>query len=102
VRAHSAILCTGVLMWCIAPRQLWLSPDRALSLAPLRAIGRISYGLYLYHLPIYHALLLPAAGPATVALAIALTFAVATASYWLVERPILRYAARFRHRKPDR
>lgn len=102
VRLHSAILCTGVLMWCITPRELWLSPDRLLSVAPLRAIGRISYGLYLYHLPIYHWLLRPAESAWSPLLAAALTFAVATTSYWLIERPILRYASRFRHRAPDR
>jgi len=102
VRVHSALLCSGILMWCITPRQLWLSPERLLSPAPLRAIGRISYGLYLYHVPIFYWLLYPAPSMANAALAIIATFAVATASYWLVERPILRYAARFRHRGADR
>ena len=64
--------------------------------APLRAIGRISYGLYLYHLPIYHAVVVPTPTPLRALFALALSFAAATASYWLIERPILRYAARFR------
>jgi peptidoglycan/LPS O-acetylase OafA/YrhL len=68
----------------------------ALPWTPLRAIGRISYGLYLYHLPIFHWLLVPAPTPANAAMAIGLTFAVATLSYVAVERPILGYAKRFR------
>ncbi|MCK5942509.1 MAG: acyltransferase [Planctomycetes bacterium] len=101
-RVHSAVLCTGLLMWCVTPRTLWLSPDRVLSIAPLRWIGRISYGLYLYHLPVYHWLLHPGPTPARAALAVGVTFAVATTSYLLVERPILNYASRFRHRSADR
>ena len=100
VRMNTAVLCTGVLMWCLVPQGTALSLQRVLCPAPLRAIGRISYGLYLYHLPIYHAVVLPSPTPTRAALAVGLAFAVATISYWLVERPILRYAARYRHRGP--
>ena len=68
----------------------------------LRGIGRISYALYLYHVPIIHALGAhgdPVWGMTQMqafALAMVLTFAAATASYFLIERPILRLAARFR------
>ncbi|MEZ6038617.1 MAG: acyltransferase [Planctomycetota bacterium] len=97
-RVHLALLCTGLLMLCLLPTRHRFAPQQLLSIAPLRAIGRISYGLYLYHLPIFHWLLLPAqqADGVAVALAVASTFAVATASYWLIERPTLRYAGRFR------
>lgn len=81
-------------------------PVALLRTRALAFVGRISYGLYLYHLPVYFALGLlhgrfaepPSAG--RVLLAVALSFAVATLSYFVIERPILRYAARFRSRKP--
>jgi peptidoglycan/LPS O-acetylase OafA/YrhL len=101
-RVHSALLSVGVLMWALTPPGVLMSPARALSLAPLRALGRISYGVYLYHLPIYHWLLWPDPSMTNAGFAIAVTLAVATASYLLIERPILQYAARFRGRTADR
>ncbi|MBZ0154267.1 MAG: acyltransferase [Planctomycetes bacterium] len=99
-RLHMALLSTGILMLCLAPSRTGVAPQRLLTTAPLRGIGRISYGLYLYHLPLFQALLYAPATPTgpRVALALLLTLAAATLSYWLIERPILRYAARFRHR----
>ena len=66
---------------------------RLLSVRPLVALGRISYGVYLYHWPIYVLVDrqrwdLP--GPALLAVKLAITLAVAMASYVLVERPIRR------------
>ncbi len=64
---------------------------RALSVAPLVALGRISYGVYLFHWPIYLAVRPeerswpPAVGIALVAV---LTVMAAWASLVLVERPI--------------
>ncbi|MFO1076473.1 MAG: acyltransferase [Planctomycetota bacterium] len=72
------------------------SPWRLLSWAPLRAVGRISYGLYLYHLPIFHALLRPTPSGMRIALAVSLAFLAASLSYTLIERPILRYGSRLR------
>ena len=63
----------------------------ALSLPPLPTIGLISYGLYLWHWPIY-VLLAPGRtgldGNRLLAVRFAVTVAVATVSYVLVERPI--------------
>jgi peptidoglycan/LPS O-acetylase OafA/YrhL len=64
---------------------------RALAWAPLRWIGMISYGLYLFHWPIY--LWLTGSrtglhGPALLAVRVTVTFAAAIASYYLVERPV--------------
>jgi peptidoglycan/LPS O-acetylase OafA/YrhL len=63
----------------------------ALSWAPIRFVGRISYGLYLWHYPLFVWLNHERTGLYGVrllALRIAITFAVATASFYLVERPI--------------
>jgi len=85
-----------LVLLCLTVGDARGSPLRVLQASPLRAIGRISYGLYLYHLPIYHWLLLPTRAPGHAVLAIGLSFAVATLSYFTIERPILRYAGRFR------
>lgn len=93
---QSCLQATIVLLLCLTVGEARWSPLRLLLLAPLRAIGRISYGLYLYHLPIYHWLQRSGPTPGNMALAIGASFAVATVSYFAVERPILRYASRFR------
>ncbi len=64
---------------------------RGFALAPVAAMGRISYGLYLYHWPIF--LWLTADRTrlgrwALFGLRLSLTFAVAIASYHLIEMPI--------------
>ena len=64
---------------------------RMLSLRPLRWIGAISYGLYLWHWPIYvylNSARVNADGFWLFAIRISVTFVVATASYYLVEQPI--------------
>jgi peptidoglycan/LPS O-acetylase OafA/YrhL len=65
--------------------------QRALSWRPARAVGVISYGVYLWHWPV-QVVLTPARagfdGAALDALRVATTFAVAAASYVLVERPV--------------
>ena len=66
-----------------------------LSLGPMRWIGLISYGVYLYHWPVVVALSEPRTGLSGWALAlvrIAVTFVIATLSYYLVEMPIRRGA----------
>lgn len=71
---------------------------RVLSLRPLTYIGRISYGLYLYHWPLYlvvdhaHTGL---SGTELLVVRLSATFVVAVASFHLVEQPIRRgYLAR--------
>jgi hypothetical protein len=76
-----------------------------LSWEPLRRLGLISYGIYLWHWPIFVVLRpdlieretgLRPTGLALLALRLGLTLAVATASYLLVERPIRTGALRDR------
>jgi peptidoglycan/LPS O-acetylase OafA/YrhL len=76
-----------------------LVPDgwssRLCSVAPLRALGLVSYGLYLWHWPIYLTMTRARTGldgPALLAARLAVTGVVATASYFLVELPIRRGA----------
>jgi len=84
-----AALCAAVLVLQALDRT---SPvARALSVAPMVFLGRISYGLYLWHLPILAAFGVLGAGLTFVAVpAVALSIAAATASYYLVELPFLR------------
>jgi peptidoglycan/LPS O-acetylase OafA/YrhL len=72
-------------------------PARCLSLAPIRYVGRISYGLYLWHWPIFVGLdgaRTGLNGPALFMIRIVATFTVAVASYHLIEMPIRRGALR--------
>jgi peptidoglycan/LPS O-acetylase OafA/YrhL len=71
--------------------------SRVLSLAPLRWLGRISYSLYLWQqlflYPPWQPK--PLGWPQTLPWSLAATFACATASYYLVERPMIRVGRRF-------
>ena len=66
---------------------------RALAVPPLRALGIVSYGIYLWHWPVIVYLTAERAhvdGVALDLLRVALTLAAATVSYLVVERPIRR------------
>ncbi|MCB0969500.1 MAG: acyltransferase, partial [Ilumatobacter sp.] len=66
---------------------------RALSVRPLVALGAISYGVYLFHWPIFVVVdeaRLGTGGAVLFAVRVALTLAVAIASYRLVEQPVRR------------
>jgi peptidoglycan/LPS O-acetylase OafA/YrhL len=72
--------------------------SRALAWQPLVWTGQRSYGIYLWHFPLYGVILLghnlPATAPeldAERVLALALTFAIAAASYRWLERPVRRW-----------
>jgi hypothetical protein len=70
---------------------------RGLSAAPLRALGLISYGVYLWHWPVYVFLndeRTHVHGWWLVALRVSATLVVATASYRLIEQPVRRGALR--------
>jgi peptidoglycan/LPS O-acetylase OafA/YrhL len=82
-----------VLPAAIASGLLIVSRPRLFGVAPLVAVGRISYGLYLWHFPL--AMLLPAWA------AFFGSFLAAGLSYRFVEQPIRRAAAKWRT-GPDR
>ena len=82
-----SIACV-ILAAVAAPRSI---VPRVLSLAPVRYVGRISYGLYIWHWPIF--IWLDAArtglyGYELFALRVLVTFAVSVVSFHLIERPI--------------
>ncbi len=83
----NAVLTARIIAAILAPGPLTV----ALSWSPLQALGRVSYGVYLYHWPIF--LWLSAArtglstGPLFMLRAV-VTLGVAAASYHLVECPI--------------
>ena len=65
----------------------------ALSWRPFVALGRISYGVYLYHLPVFLFFTAQRSGLhgwALFAVRVLITLAVSIASYWSIERPIRR------------
>jgi peptidoglycan/LPS O-acetylase OafA/YrhL len=81
-----------------------LRPPGLLSSAPLHALGALSYGIYLWHMPVLYGLQLRDAFPQTALPALAAvlgpTLVLATASWLLVERPVLRWAARTTRPRP--
>ena len=95
----AAAAAAGVLIADIIARPSgWLAS--ALGRQPLVGIGRISYGLYLWHFPIVYgfgALAVDGTPPnfPRAALAIALSFLVAAASFRWIEQPMLRMKRRF-------
>ncbi len=91
----------AVLIFCVARQGLF---TRSLEWKPLVYLGKISYGMYVYHFsmtwfaarirdlaPISEDL----AKPLTALIAFALTFALASISYRLIESPILNLKDRY-------
>jgi peptidoglycan/LPS O-acetylase OafA/YrhL len=90
-------VCTALVIAAVV--QPTRNPLRAgLSLTPVRWIGQVSYGVYLWHWPVAIALN-PARtdldGWSLAVLRVAVTFAIAAVSYYLVEAPIRQ--RRFSH-----
>lgn len=80
-------ICAAIMLACLVGGPV----ARLLSLRPLTYLGDVSYGLYVYHWPIYLAIDradLTACGHVAAILKLGSTLAVAIASYHLVERPI--------------
>ena len=90
--------CSLVLALVVAPSG---TIGRILSWAPLVIIGQVSYGVYLWHIPVFkltYVHVLPhweLGAPAFVLFRIALTALVVVVSYRLIETPALRLKRRF-------
>jgi hypothetical protein len=82
-------LLSGGLLWSL---QVQHPLTAALGAAPLAWLGRLSYGVYLYHWPVYVLLDERRTGIDDVgvllALRVAVTMAVAVVSYYAIEQPI--------------
>jgi peptidoglycan/LPS O-acetylase OafA/YrhL len=87
----AAIAASAVLLSVTCVRESLLA--RCLSIRPLRYLGRISYGMYLWHFPLFqyldHARTHLDPYP-LLALRVAVTIVFATVSFYVVERPIRR------------
>ncbi len=85
----AALATTAVLFSVVCAQRSILA--RCLSVTPLRYVGRISYGMYLWHFPLF--IFIDNArtgltGYPLFAVRVALTLAVASASFYVIERPI--------------
>lgn len=72
----------------------WLG--RLLGVAPLRVLGRVSYSLYIWHLPVIgwtNRYLNDFSAPVQVGAAVIWMAAVTTIAWWIAERPVLRLPA---------
>jgi peptidoglycan/LPS O-acetylase OafA/YrhL len=95
--ASIAALSVGFVvfeMMGTAPMKFGLS---LLRFRPLAWTGRISYGLYLWHIPVFFVLGKPAhwTGAQIQIARFVLVYAVAAISYYLLERPFLKLKSRF-------
>ncbi|MCH7718967.1 MAG: acyltransferase [Chloroflexi bacterium] len=91
----SAVAIAVVIAAVVQPQRGPLG--RLLSLSPLRGLGRISYGVYLWHWPVY-LVLTPVRtgwhGYGLLTVQVAVTLALAIASYYVIENPVRRGALR--------
>ncbi len=99
-----SLLIALTLGWIVRRRGALLLPMRLLRCAPLRALGVISYSLYLVHIPVYYASLRaaamfrltgPAAGWIVSAAALFVSILCSALSWKFFETPILRLKDRW-------
>jgi peptidoglycan/LPS O-acetylase OafA/YrhL len=85
--------CAGAALIILAGEKADTAVGRLIGLAPMVFIGNLSYSLYLWHWPVLAFGRLANAGPLDAggtALAVALAFALAWASYRWIEKPLLK------------
>lgn len=122
-REPGAVLSSGLALLSVGLVALalggWPKLVRALEARPLAAVGRVSYGVYLYHQCVFREFddqlvaaerrwpgtlrlaASPLAHTALVLLAVGLTLGLAALSWRLVEQPILRLKSRLAARPPE-
>ncbi|MBE0670348.1 MAG: acyltransferase [Anaerolineales bacterium] len=89
-----------VLIYCVVYEKMFV---RLLDWPPLQYLGRISYGLYIYHFPVIwivglireHGISEEAARPIIPIVSFLVTVALASLSYYVLEKPFLRLKDRF-------
>jgi len=95
-KAHSAVsLCAGYALVAVACGLLIIAFQQLPAPRPFIYSGRISYGLYVFHLPVLAAVTSHVRGAAGTALTLLLTYGVAAISYRYFETPFLRLKRRF-------
>jgi peptidoglycan/LPS O-acetylase OafA/YrhL len=97
------VFCAAVALLIVRATDGSSLTSKALSFVPLAWLGRISYSLYLYHLPIFIAFGVYAGGFATTEMkvvAIALSVLAAALSFRFLEQPFLRRDGRPRPHSP--
>jgi len=92
--AHVA--ATGALL-ALSVRNSWLKS--LLSVPPLVGIGVVSYGIYLWHYPVAVYFRDQLSWYVTFPIVLTVAIAVATASYYSIERPLQRYRRAFAERR---
>ncbi len=102
LRDLPAALGFAAMLWAVS-----LRPSGVLGSAPLRLLGTLSFGVYLWHYPVIYFLQMHHRFPEGFGLATAyvlpLAFALAGASWLLLERPVLALSARaLKRRAPAR
>ncbi len=93
------VFAAALILECIHPGSLL---ESCLSWKPLRALGIISYGFYVYHDLLHdvysdlaHRISAEHAYPLTLLIAFTATLLIATLSYRLLEKPLLKLKTRF-------
>ena len=89
-------MAIGVLMLNLYFGQSFRWAFGVLELAPLRWVGRVSYGLYLWHFPVLDLVRrMELSAPATVIIALAASFAVTALSFYYWEQRFIGWRKRF-------